>query len=1634
MADNRIMAQMLQAPIEGYEDAIVVPQINANNFELKQTLINLVQSNQFTARQDPHNHLRFFNKVTSTFRHPEVPNTTIKLLLFPFSLEGEARIWLDKEPPRSILTWEDRMSKFINQFFPPSKTTYLRNEITIFLQKSNETFNEAWERFKDLLRQCPHHGFSELHQLDTFYNALNPNDQDALDSAVGGNFLDKIPRECLSIIESKSNVRYSRSRVTNVRANTNAPLSSSSPSNSFDLQQIAASLKDKLDICMNRFEKSLNDMKNYFVTPTTPLKAVKEICVTCGANHSYNQCPLTRGNDFLVFHDNIQQFQAAAGAVYQNRPQQALNYQAPAQQNTVMHSKFKAYTNANDANMNNLQLKFDNFQKNQQDFQKMFEQKQDDFQNQMMDFMQNLYNNKPSSLSSLPSNTIPNPKGEAKAITSKSGMTYKEPPIPPPGVEEQEPTEETTDTEFPSTEDIQPPLVQVQVEVQKDKPIEEPSVVILKAKAILPYSSRLVKEKIREKDDILAAKFMEIFRDLHFELSFADALVHIPKFVPMFKKLLNNKNKLIELTKTPLNKNCSVVVLKKLPEKLGDPGRFLIPCDFSEFDNCLALADLGASINLMPLSIWKKLKLPTLNDTKMVLELADRTISKPMGVAENVFVKVGKFYFLADFVVLDFIADLRVPLILGRPFLSTAHAIINVHEREIIIRQDQQSLTIQYGDIPSIKKVEQVNKIYFIDTGGIDFESEEIENFLNDDSIPFGVEDSPFNMDEDILFLESLLREDPIPPYLIISNQTKHPIEEPKHSFKMRHEHFNTNLSDYLDEFYGAFIPIHILEEERIRREHADYINRMEMLFTINPRPHHPTNDNTNVESFSSLPVPIQESDSHQEEIDVVSVTNDVLPPSVKNDDSDEEVNVVEVLRVDNFIQNSEHEYSESEDSDFDNPPLPLPPPEPPDKEFDFKNEISVKRIVIVKFECIDARVKFDVFNDENDVLSYFMFVIFAKEFFYSPPRVRIRFLILDFQKKFKQKQDDFQNQMMNFMQNLYNNKPSSSSSLPSNTIPNPKGEAKAITTMSGMSDKEPPIPPPGVKEQEPIEETTDTELPSTEDIQPPSVQVQVQEDKPVEKTPIVIPKAKANLTYPFADALMHMPKFVPMFKKLLNNKNKLIKLTKTLLNENCSAVVLKKLPEKLGDPGRFLIPCDFLEFDNCLALADLGACINLMSLSIWKKLKLPTLNDTKMVLKLADRTILKPTSVAENVFVKVVKFYFPADFVVLDFIVDPRVPLILGRPFLSTAHAIINVYERKIIIRQDQQSLTIQCGDISSIKKVKQINKIDFINAGGIDFESEEIENFLNDDSIPFGVEDSPFHMDEDILFLEKSSTKNLIPIPHECEVVSENGSESIEPVNDNSSCDYLDEFYGPFIPIHILEEERIRREHADYINRIEMLFTINTHPYHPTNDNTNVESFSSLPIAIQGSDHHQEEINVVSIINDVLPPRVENDDSDEEVDVVDVLRVDNSIQNFEHEYSESEDSDFDNSPVPLPHPEPPDKGFNFEIKISVVRSVIVKFECIDARVKFDVFNDENNVLSYFMFKEFSFLSAESEDTIFDPGFKVFCVEYLSWFLRSSHPFIDSVGKSISFDLYCLAVIFRLYALIVNIEDNVCF
>nr|GFA34020.1 reverse transcriptase domain-containing protein [Tanacetum cinerariifolium] len=538
MADNRTMVELLQAPTEGYEDAIVIPKIAANNIELKHGLINLVQNKQFFGhdKEDPHAHTRYFNKITPTMR---VPN-----------------------------------------FFPPSETTNLRNKITRFQQRFDESFYEAWDRFNDLLRACPHHGFSELHQLDTLYNALNVYDQDSLNSAAGGNFLDKMPRECLKIIESKSKGMV-RALLLDKKNQSSAPASSPTP---------------------------------------TPVKAVEPNCVTCGGAHSYQNCLATNGN---VYRDNIQEYVLQAAAANYNqgntsfRPQmgnnfnqnrggnfnksnfnqggnfnqgqlhrphvnqppayQALAYQAPIlQTQSVTQTDFESYIKANDAFLRNMLNQGQNVQNQCQGLQTQIANLTD-----MLSKFMSSNTASSSGSGTLPSNTITNPKEDLKGITTRSIFTYQGPTIPTLS----KVVKQGTETQTPISEPVVAPV----------------SVLMPNLKPSIPYPSRRDNERRRDQANEQIEKFYEIFKDMSFEISFTNALILMPKFASTLKALIGNKEKLSEMTKTPMNEHCSAVILNKLPRKLGDPSKFLIPSEFPGMDKCLALTDLSASINLMPL-------------------------------------------------------------------------------------------------------------------------------------------------------------------------------------------------------------------------------------------------------------------------------------------------------------------------------------------------------------------------------------------------------------------------------------------------------------------------------------------------------------------------------------------------------------------------------------------------------------------------------------------------------------------------------------------------------------------------------------------------------------------------------------------------------------------------------------------------------------------------------------------------------------------------------------------------------------------------------------------------------------------------------------------------------------------------
>nr|GEU44006.1 hypothetical protein [Tanacetum cinerariifolium] len=625
MTDQRTMAELLCAPTEGYAEAIVAPSILAEQFELKYNLINMMTSDQFFGleKDNPYDHIR------------------------------AARQWLEKEPPRSILTWEDL------------------------------------DRYKDLLRASPHHGFTELHQLDIFYNALNPADQDSLNSAAGGNLLERRTQDVLTIIENKS-------------------------------KQMSAVTTAMMAI-----------LKQFQATPPpASVKDIEENYVTCGGAHPYYQCLSAGGNTFPELRDNIQGYVAAAVVNYNQgnfvyRPPEQ-SYQAPTQQNIVVPlNELEKVKRTNEANMKAMKTQMNNVKsKLRNEMKNLIQASMSNQTNELKNIMASFFQMNIASTSgsrSLPNNTVANLKGELKSITTQSGIVLDGPSVPTP-----------------------PPFINPEVDERVEETLTDQDLAEYTIKDPLypniPYPLRMLKQKQQEKDEVQIQKFRQMFKQLHINITLADALILMPKYQKMLKALLSDKEKLQELENTPLNENCSAVILKKLPEKLEDPGKFLIPCGFSEL-KCKALADLGASINLMPLSVWKKLGLPELISTRMTLELANRAIFTPARIARDVFVPVGKFTFPVDFVIVDYESNPRVPLILGRPFLRTARALIDVYGKEMILRDEGGNvLPEKLLDLDSTKDLHpphHVNPLKYDDDLQFDIESnlKEIEYLLHRDPI-----------------------------------------------------------------------------------------------------------------------------------------------------------------------------------------------------------------------------------------------------------------------------------------------------------------------------------------------------------------------------------------------------------------------------------------------------------------------------------------------------------------------------------------------------------------------------------------------------------------------------------------------------------------------------------------------------------------------------------------------------------------------------------------------------------------------------------------------------------------------------------------------------------------------------------
>ncbi|GJY17734.1 reverse transcriptase domain-containing protein [Tanacetum coccineum] len=825
--DLRTMEELCQPTLDGRGGPIAPIAIQATNFGLKNDMIQQVQNScPFHGPGDDANkHLDKFLHVTQSMKVNGVSDDALRLCLFPYSFQHRAAEWFDRLPRNSITTFDQMAKIFLGKYFPPSMLTKLRNDITNFHQEPDESLFEAWERYKLSIDHCSNHTMLPVTQIDTFYNGLTLRHRDTINAAAGGTFMKRRPKECYDLIENMT--------AHHNDWDTSAQWSESSSSITSSNPKIVALKLEIAEINKNLMKMLQTNQQVNFVTPS---------CETCGGPYAYNDCPATAGQTQNVYaagaynqggnsyqpqgnhnllsyrsdnylgppgfnvnqnqnrnnqnhnqnrnqgnsqgknqffqganHNPAPAYQASALAyqalapAYQALPYQALVHQAPIPQlQVVTIAEFSSYMKANDAILKNMQTNITTLTSSTNDLKNMLGQ-----------FMK-MNTASTSGSGTLPSNTVTNPREDLKVKTQVTNFK----PVVAPVVEP------------------------VEAPVTAPKPNLKPSI---------PYPSRLNDQKLREKANNQMERFIQIFQDFHFDISFADALILMPKFASTIKSLLSNKEKLFELARTLLNEHCSAVLLKKLPEKLGDPGKFLIS--------------------------WK-LSLPELTPTCMTLELADRSISHSIGVAKDVSVKVGKFHFPADFVVIDFDADPRFPLILGRSFLKTGRALIDVYEGELTLRVGNEAVTFNLDQTSRYSSNYDDNSVNRIDTidvaceeysqevlgfsvsgnptlstepmvstssptltpfGDSDFLLEETDAFITieDEPISLEIDDSYYDSEGDILLLEEFLNDDPSSPPLP-PQELK--VVEPKNEKSLINEPPEVELKDLPPHLEYAFL------------------------------------------------------------------------------------------------------------------------------------------------------------------------------------------------------------------------------------------------------------------------------------------------------------------------------------------------------------------------------------------------------------------------------------------------------------------------------------------------------------------------------------------------------------------------------------------------------------------------------------------------------------------------------------------------------------------------------------------------------------------------------------------------------------------------------------------------------------
>ncbi|XP_057249215.1 uncharacterized protein LOC130590682 [Beta vulgaris subsp. vulgaris] len=621
-------------------------------------------------------------------RHSEnqhVSEDAIRLRLFPFSLRDRAKEWLRDEGVGTFDTWGKLAKAFLVKFLGQEKTAKLRNELATFEQHDDESLYEAWRRFLRLQRQCPHHGIPEWMLIQTFYNGLTHEFRIYIDAASGGSLMTKNPTEAKELIEKMAaNDNYhpnGRNRAKkggkyDVDALTTLTNTVQALSHKFDQLQAGSSMMVSCQMCgvqghaatecqINNDRMTIEQASAlYNFNPKQPYDPYSNT-YNEGWKHnpafSYkntqaqlNPPPPPRNN-----------FNAPPGfqarAPFNHHVNQSVNQQPPPIQQK-----------------NNLEIMMENLLAQQTNFmaqQGKQNEKTDNAiqqiqaQNKLLESQISQLAHRVGQLSKapghFPGNSEQPPKAHINAVILRNGNELQDHPLKEPS---KRTVEETVQTKKVVENEI--------VEEEKKEPTPTP---IRPYTPPVPFPQRLARAKLEKK----YGKFLDILKKLHINIPFLEAISEMPSYAKFLKDMLSNKRKIEENATVSLTAECSAILQNKLPKKLGDPGSYSIPVKLGDIEIKKALCDLGASVSLMPLSICKKLQLGEPKPTRISLQLADRTVKSPLGILEDVPLRVGKFFIPCDFVVMEMEEDAQVPIILGRPFLATAGAIIDMKNGKI---------------------------------------------------------------------------------------------------------------------------------------------------------------------------------------------------------------------------------------------------------------------------------------------------------------------------------------------------------------------------------------------------------------------------------------------------------------------------------------------------------------------------------------------------------------------------------------------------------------------------------------------------------------------------------------------------------------------------------------------------------------------------------------------------------------------------------------------------------------------------------------------------------------------------------------------------------------------------------------